>query len=199
MSAPFPVFSYLRTCLSILPKFASSLLRTHSGFACFFHKEEEPAWKIRRAKQQAKLKAKEDKKATTDAAASGAADNGVDKDDPDTAYWGELLEDAKKEDAGEGAEMGEKVGGEVDGGGGEGDSGSSEAAQKKAKKKKNKKKRGQQWNKKATNLWVYVQGMRARGVLSRAFAFCRRVRGVVRRLFLIWLAAPCWWFRVASD
>eukprot|EP00752_Nemacystus_decipiens_P005959 g5381.t1 len=72
--------------------------------------EEEEPWKVRRAKQQAKLKAKskEDKKAA--GAAVPAADNGA-------------------------------------------------AAQKKDKKKKNKKKRGAQWNKKATNLWVYVQGL----------------------------------------
>ncbi|CAN0408461.1 unnamed protein product [Pylaiella littoralis] len=114
--------------------------------------EEEEPWKIRRAKQQTKLKAKskEAKEASRDADAKAQkegtpADNGIDEGDPDTAHWGDLLEDAKREAAG-GAETGDKA------------DGSSEAAQKKAKKKSKKKKRGLQWNKKATNLWVYVNG-----------------------------------------
>ncbi|CAM9706513.1 unnamed protein product [Ectocarpus sp. 4 AP-2014] len=122
--------------------------------------EEEEPWKIRRAKQQAKLKAKskEDKKATRDAAAGQKGDTGVavaagGDDDPDTAHWGELLEDAKREADGAGG------GGEKAGGAGESSDKTSEAAQQKKAKKKNKKKRGLQWNKKATNLWVYVRGL----------------------------------------
>ncbi|CBJ28191.1 conserved unknown protein [Ectocarpus siliculosus] len=122
--------------------------------------EEEEPWKIRRAKQQAKLKAKskEDKKANRDAAAgqkggTGAAVAAGGDDDPDTAHWGELLEDAKREAEGAGG------GGEKAGGAGESSDNTSEAAQQKKAKKKNKKKRGLQWNKKATNLWVYVKGL----------------------------------------
>lgn len=85
-----------------------------------------------------------------------ATDNGIDENDPDTAHWGELLEDAKREAAsGEGWDI--KRSGEVVVGG----VGGSDAAQKRAKKKSSKKKRGLSWNKKATNLWVYVRGERS--------------------------------------
>ncbi|CAM9457457.1 unnamed protein product [Scytosiphon promiscuus] len=113
--------------------------------------EEEP-WKVRRAKQLAKMKAKSkegNKGAAGPGAGAVAAGDGEEKDDPDTAHWGELIEDAKREAAEGDGEKG-AVAGEV---------GGSEAAQKKAKKKNKKKKRGLQWNKKANNLWVYTQGL----------------------------------------
>lgn len=77
-----------------------------------------------------------------------------------------MLEDAKREAAGE-AEAGAGAGDNKANGS------SSEAAQQKKAKKKNKsKKRGQQWNKKATNLWVYVNGERKNRELSPFSFFC---------------------------
>ncbi|CAM9179509.1 unnamed protein product, partial [Hapterophycus canaliculatus] len=114
--------------------------------------EEEEPWKVRRAKQLAKIKAKSkegSKSAAGASAGAGAAGGGGDEDDPDTAHWGELIEDAKRE----------AEGGDGEKGAGAGEAAGSEAAQKKAKKKNKKKKRGLQWNKKATNLWVYAQGL----------------------------------------
>lgn len=160
------VHTPLRNLLSTEPlEFPNSVFPrgTHpkrpSLFRNFFLQEEEP-WKVRRAKQQAKLKAKskEDKKANRDAGGGKKGGTGAavaaagGDDDPDTAHWGELLEDAKREAEGGGG------GGEKAGGAGESSDNTSEAAQQKKAKKKNKKKRGLQWNKKATNLWVYVKG-----------------------------------------
>lgn len=139
--------------------------RSSSCTSLFCLQEEEP-WKVRRAKQLAKIKAKSkegNKGAAGNPAGAGAAGDGESKDDPDTAHWGELIEDAKREAAGGGGEKGA----------GAGEAGGSEAAQKKAKKKNKKKKRGLQWNKKATNLWVYAQGERSAAAAADVFVdFC---------------------------
>ena len=114
--------------------------------------EEEPSWKIRRAKQLTRAKAKQ----AAGSKAEHAADIGVDPDDPETAHWGELLEDAKREGAaGEGGRDGVAAPAGEKGAGGDGEESS---AQKKKQKKSNKRKKTNQWNKKAVNLWVYVKG-----------------------------------------
>lgn len=102
-------------------------------------KEVEPSWKARRAKAKAKAKMGRSE------AGQGTNGNTMDKlEDPDPEHWGELLGDAKGE------------GGVASVSPGAGGSGEESPAQKKVKKKK--KKKGNQWNKKALNLWVYVRG-----------------------------------------
>lgn len=122
-------------------------------------KEEEPAWKARRAKQMARAKVK------TEGSVAGQGTNGNTADksedptsDPDTEHWGELLEDLK---GGISSEKGGRVGEGTAAlaAPGAGGSGEESSAQKKAKKK-SKKKKGNQWNNKAPNLWVYVKGER---------------------------------------
>lgn len=148
--------------------------------AAYFQEEE--AWKVRRAKQQAKAKAKakelkaakggqQQQNGAAMSAAPTPADNGIDDNDPDTAHWGEFLEDAKKEaereGSGEGVEAGEEGADPAAAA-----AAAALAAQRKAKKKSGKKKRGASWNKKANNLWVYVKGE----------VPCRKRRTVTSRL-----------------
>lgn len=166
-----PVHS--RHCCSMLLELLNttsiSLGRTHCRTVAHFivKQVEEPAWKVRRAKQQKAQKEKEKELRNLKRKAEGKppapnpeTENDDDDDgDPDVPHWGELLEDAKREGAEAVGADGKDGGGDGDGGARAGE-GSDEAAkkEKREKKKKNKKKKGLSWNKKAANLWVYVKG-----------------------------------------